>query len=62
MDEYKKSLTSDIKNSREYYLKSVIKTEQQKMFENLLSNDSKFKDNLEIADIACGGDIELSLS
>ena len=55
MDEYKKSMKSDIDKTKEYYEKSIVKTEQQKMLENLLSSDYVFRKAENIADIACGG-------
>ncbi len=51
MDDYKKSLQSDLKKTQDYYSKSIIKTEQQKMLKKILEND----DNIMISDIACGG-------
>ena len=55
MDEYKKSMKSDIDKTKEYYEKSITKTEQQKMLENLIAYDKVFNQAKNIADIACGG-------
>lgn len=55
MDEYKKILKSDIDKTKEYYEKSITKTEQQKMLESLLAYDKVFNQAKNIADIACGG-------
>lgn len=55
IDNYKQCLKNDIQATKNYYTKSVVKTEQQKMLEYLLHNDSKFINNLQISDIACGG-------
>jgi|GEM_PF-760139 len=55
MDEYKKSLRSDIGKTKEYYEKSMMKTEQQKLLEKLLVYDEVFHQAKNIADIACGG-------
>lgn len=55
MDEYKKCLKSDMGKMTDYYKKSLIKTEQQKMLEDLLKNDLVFHKAKIIADIACGG-------
>lgn len=51
MDNYKKVLQLDLEFSKEYYLKSFVKTEQQKFLESILEIPSK---ELYIADIACG--------
>jgi ubiquinone/menaquinone biosynthesis C-methylase UbiE len=47
-DNYKKYLK---KSSKSYFLKSVVKTEQQKFLETLLPDDI---DHAKIADVACG--------
>ncbi|WP_066163952.1 hypothetical protein [Aliarcobacter cryaerophilus] len=61
MDSYQKMLKQDISLVAEYYRKSIIKTEQQKMLEGLLVKDDNFFKADEIADICCGGgDFELS--
>ena len=39
MDFYKKHLISNVDKTREYYMKSIVKTEQQKMLEFLLERD-----------------------
>lgn len=53
-NDYVKSLSIDSQQSKKYFEKSVIKTEQQKFLETLLSD--LFTDKqLIIADIACGG-------
>ena len=54
MDNYKGALKIDLKDSETYFLKSIIKTEQQKALEKILEKKDptiKYK----IADIACGG-------
>lgn len=55
MDNYKKGMKNDLKIVHEYYRKSLVKTEQQKMLEQLLLKNNGFINNYEIADIACGG-------
>lgn len=53
-DQYHSGLSQDKDQSKEYFKKSVVKTEQQKFLEKLLgSYDHKAK--LQIADVACGG-------
>ena len=54
MDNYKGALKIDLKDSETYFLKSIIKTEQQNALERILEKKDptiKYK----IADIACGG-------
>ena len=52
-NEYVKALQANSEETRKYYAKSIVKTEQQKFLEVLLLDSGKvFKD---IADIACGG-------
>jgi hypothetical protein len=36
MDNYKRALKNDIKESESYFVKSIIKTEQQKTLEKIL--------------------------
>ena len=55
MDFYKKHLISNVDKTREYYMKSIVKTEQQKMLEFLLERDDGFINSINIADIATGG-------
>jgi ubiquinone/menaquinone biosynthesis C-methylase UbiE len=52
-DEYVKGLQARSEKTKEYYKKSIVKTEQQKFLEKLLA-DSRNSFS-EIADIACGG-------
>ncbi|HRG87427.1 MAG TPA: class I SAM-dependent methyltransferase [Chitinophagales bacterium] len=51
---YLKSITTDKQQAKEYFEKSVIKTEQQKFLEELLTGVN-INGNINIADIACGG-------
>lgn len=52
-NDYVKALQSNSEETKKYYVKSIVKTEQQKFLETLLLDSGKiFKD---IADIACGG-------
>jgi len=55
MDDYKKGLKNNLGIVQEYYTKSIVKTEQQKMLEKLLLKNGNFTKHNEIADIACGG-------
>jgi hypothetical protein len=58
MDNYKRALKNDIKESESYFVKSIIKTEQQKTLEKILKKkDTKLC--YKIADIAGGGDFNL---
>src|SRR6476661_5678707 len=51
--EYVRGLQSNSKIATDYYKKSLVKTEQQKLLEKILSeNGDKFQ---AVADIACGG-------
>jgi ubiquinone/menaquinone biosynthesis C-methylase UbiE len=51
MDDYKKVIKLDLEYSKDYYLKSLVKTEQQKFLESIIDIPQK---ELYIADIACG--------
>lgn len=51
--EYVKALQASGEETKKYYTKSIVKTEQQKFLEKLLSDSGKTFS--EIADIACGG-------
>lgn len=51
MDDYKKVIKLDLEYSKDYYLKSIVKTEQQKFLESIIGIPEK---ELYIADIACG--------
>jgi ubiquinone/menaquinone biosynthesis C-methylase UbiE len=56
--EYKKALQLNKAKTKEYYSKSLNKTEQQKLLERILSKNidtDKFNETGLIADIACGG-------
>jgi ubiquinone/menaquinone biosynthesis C-methylase UbiE len=55
MDNYKQSMKHDLLETELYYSKSSIKTEQQKMLEQLLAKEKTFSKSNRIADIACGG-------
>ncbi|MBV6493614.1 MAG: hypothetical protein LDLANPLL_01637 [Turneriella sp.] len=55
MDSYKKTIKDDIALSSEYFKKSIVKTEQQKMLERLLDKDDSFLKAKQIADICTGG-------
>jgi ubiquinone/menaquinone biosynthesis C-methylase UbiE len=54
MDSYKLALNIDTGNTSEYFLKSLIKNEQQKFLEQILLCLDNLK-SYNIADIACGG-------
>jgi ubiquinone/menaquinone biosynthesis C-methylase UbiE len=53
-DQYHQGLSQDKEKSKEYFKKSVVKTEQQKFLEKLLAGKASGAP-LSIADIACGG-------
>lgn len=53
MSKYYKALKADKKEFKDYYLKSINKTEQQKFLEFLLANNEK-SELVNIADLACG--------
>lgn len=55
MDDYKKSLKNNYSDFEQYLKKSINKTEQQKVLEEILLMDEHFKNALSIADFACGG-------
>ena len=53
-NQYINSLKKDSNIAKEYYEKSLVKTEQQKFLEELLKKYCS-KDKIKIADVACGG-------
>lgn len=56
-DTYSVFLQNNKEHARKYYTKSIQKTQQQEMLENLLAKDSDIDANLayKIADFGCGG-------
>lgn len=56
-DGYLRLIEANQEHAKEYYLKSLNKTEQQKMLEELLlqNNTLDFQASYKIADLACGG-------
>lgn len=52
---YLQAFVSDSVLAEEYYKKSLIKTEQQKFLEKILSKDTSFGHAINVADVACGG-------
>lgn len=56
-DNYLKASKIDKESAKEYFTKSIVKTEQQKFLEYLLSDAKEidFNARYKIADLACGG-------
>jgi len=52
---YLQAFTADKVLAQKYYKKSLVKTEQQKLLEEILSKDESFSRAVNIADVACGG-------